>query len=105
MKFYRYLYTSEKYQDKKQKICKKLKWNIGQLNVYVITLSEGDDLLDIFHCALLKQKTFPRKHLFVVGIADGYGEALELSRTIVQDIYTRTGSASVKEYILQQQQK
>lgn len=102
MKFYKYLYTCEKYKTKKDKICRKLKWNIGQLHVYVIALAQGEDQLEIYHCALLKQKTFRRNPVFVVGIANGYGEAVELVRIIVQEILEKTGTANVKEYILEQ---
>ena len=101
VKFYKYLYTTEKYKSKKDKICRKLKWNMGQINVYVIALSTGEDQLEIFHSALLKQKAFRKNNpVFVVGIANGYGEAVELIQTIVQDIYEKTGTADIKEYIL-----
>ncbi len=55
----------------------KIKWKLltgrGQLGIYLISLSRTSDQLDIFHCALLKQKYFDKKALQVVGIAEGQG--------------------------------
>ncbi len=103
MKFYQYLYTSEKYRKIQKKICTKLQWNIGQLRVHVIALASGNNLLEIYHCAFLKQKGCRRKDIFVVGIAEGYEEALILSQKIIDDVYKKTGNVEVKEYILNQQ--
>jgi len=100
VKFYKYLYTTEKYRLKKEKICRKLKWNIGQINVYVIALAPGEDQLEIYHSALLKQKAFRRNSIFIVGIANGYMEVVALTQEIIQDVYDKTESANVKEYLL-----
>ncbi|MDD3206170.1 MAG: hypothetical protein PHS74_10640 [Lachnospiraceae bacterium] len=102
MKFYKYLYTTEKYADKKKKICRRLRWNIGQINVHVITLAKGNDLLEIYHCALLQQKNFRRQGIFIVGIAEGYEEAVSLSQQIISEIYQKTGDVAVKQYIIDQ---
>lgn len=104
MKFYKQMYASDRFKKKKKMICHKLKWNIGQLNVYVIALAEGTDLLEIYHCALLKQRKF-RRDVFVVGIANGYMEALELTQEMIQDIYDKTKDTKIKEYILKQQSR
>ena len=103
MRFYKYLYTTDKYSKKWKKICRKLKWNIGQVRVHVIALAPGNDLLEIYHCAFLQQKAFRKKGIFIVGIAEGYDEAVALSQKIISDIYEETGDVKVKEYILNQQ--
>lgn len=103
MRFYKYLYTTDKYSKKQKKICRKLKWNIGQIKVHVIALASGNDLLEIYHCAFLQQKAFRKSDIFIVGIAEGYDEAVALSQKIVSDVYEETGDVKVKEYILNQQ--
>lgn len=105
MRFYKYLYTTDKYSEKKQKICRKLRWNIGQIKVHVIALASGNDLLEIYHCAILQQKAFNKRDIFIVGIAEGYEEAIALSQQIVSDVYEQTGDVKVKEYILNQQSR
>lgn len=105
MRFYKYLYTTDKYSEKKHKICRKLKWNIGQIKVHVIALASGNDLLEIYHCAILQQKVFRKRDIFIVGIAEGYEEAIALSQQIVSDVYEQTGDVKLKEYILNQQSR
>ena len=56
-----------------------------QLGIYLISLSRTSDQLDIFHCALLKQKYFDKKALQVVGIAEGREEAIFLVQQMLQD--------------------
>lgn len=61
MKFYRRLYVGPSIRN-----VNKIKWKLltgrGQLGIYLISLSCTSDQLDIFHCALLKQKYFDKRH-------------------------------------------
>ena len=54
MKFYKYLYIGDTVKDP-AKAKRKLKLHAGQL-VYVICIAQGNDQLEIFHSAYLKQK-------------------------------------------------
>ena len=73
IEFYHNLYVSECWQKKKGKIVKRLKENKLQPQVYVITLSQGEqNQLEFFSSVLLKQSIFEHSKLFVIGIADGY---------------------------------
>ena len=80
----------------------KLKHNVGQLNIYVISLAYGNDLFSIHHCAYLKQKIYHKHPLFVIGIANGYDEAIKLVQKIVEDIYEKTGEYKIKDYLKHQ---
>ena len=57
-----------------------------------------DNLFDIFHAAHLKEPAFYRQDPFIVGIASGYEEAMEMVRCMVEDIYRETGAFRVREY-------
>ena len=56
MKFYKYLYIGDTVKDP-AKAKRKLKLHAGQL-VYVICIAQGNDQLEIFHSAYLKQKYY-----------------------------------------------
>ena len=100
IEFYHNLYVSECWQKKKGKIVKRLKENKLQPQVYVITLSQGEqNQLEFFSSVLLKQSIFEHSKLFVIGIADGYDEALFLVEEIVQDVYQETKSANAVRQI------
>ena len=106
MKFYCDLYVSECWQGKKEKIIKKLKANRIQPQVYIIALSQGDqNELEFFSSILLKQHVFDNSEVFVVGIANGYDEALYMVRYITEQIYAETGTADLREYILERQKE
>ena len=69
------------------------------VSIYFISLaSNKQNLFDIFHAAHLKQPAFYGQNPFVVGIASGYEEALELTQQMVEDIYQETGGFRVREY-------
>ena len=49
------------------------------------------------------QSIFEHSKLFVIGIADGYDEALFLVEEIVQDVYQETKSANARQFLLTDQ--
>lgn len=106
MKYYYALYMDEQTLQKKETILKKMRNNRWQFEIYLITLTQNvNNHLEIFHSALLKQKAIPRENLFVVGIANGYYEALELVEKITQDVYDKTNGVDIRNYILQSQKE
>ena len=106
IKFYCDLYVSECWRDKKAKIMKKLKANRLQPMVYVVTLSQGDqNHLEFFSSVLLKQHVFDSASLFVVGITDGYDEALACVEKIAGQAYRDTGGTDIRGYLLKKQEE
>lgn len=104
MEFYCDLYVSECWHKKKAKIIKKLIKNRIQPQVYVIALAQGEqNQLEFFSSILLKQHVFEHAELFIVGIADGYDEALDLTKKITGEIYSKTGDTDLRKYILGRQ--
>ena len=48
----------------------------------------------------LMQKSYPgKKEMQIIGLAKGYAEALELVRSIIEEVYQNTGDADVKSYL------
>lgn len=100
MKWYRHLYMGEQARKNKHKIVKKIRYNQPQIDIYVITLAQNQyDLLDIYPAYVLLQKYFQKQEYFIVGIAKGYKEALEVVTRIVMEVYTQTGTFDIKKYI------
>ena len=99
MRWAKELYLSEKTAGKKDKIIRKAERGIGMVSIYFISLASNEqNLFDIFHAAHLKQPGFYSQDPFVVGIASGYEEALEITQRMVEDIYRETGGFGVREY-------
>lgn len=107
MVWYRELYVGEQAKKDKQKIIWKVKHGAGMTDVYLIALaSNGTDLLDIFHSAVLLQKPYRRyRSPFIIGIARGYEEAVEVAAIILADVYRNTGTFRVREYVGSKQKK
>ena len=106
VKIYCDLYVSECWQEKKEKIIKKLRQNRLQPQVYVIALSQGEqNHLEFFSSMLLKQRVYKNTGLFVVGIASGYDEALSITAEIADHVYRETGGADIRRFILDRQKE
>ena len=50
-----------------------------------------------------KQEWYRDKDVFVVGLAKGYLQALELVRKIAEETVDKTGDADIRQYILKRQ--
>jgi hypothetical protein len=100
MRFYKKLYTCPKLRKSKAKVVWKLKTGRPQPLVYVIALAKNDDLFEIYHSALLKQKYFRKKENapYILGVALGYNEAVDLITEMIMEVYNATGGYDVKTY-------
>ena len=106
MRFYKYLYISEKLEKKKAKILRKLQMNKFQLAVQLVVLPMGkNNQLEIINSQLLLQPSYPRQEMFVVAIVSGYDEAIEFVEKTVSEVYDKTGGADVRSYILRKEQE
>lgn len=100
MRFHKNLYVGKsiKHPDR---VKRKLRVAAGQFQVYLITISSnGNNQLECFHNALLKQKIFYRQDHLVVGIAGSYEEALSLILQITEECVNATGTGNIKEFLL-----
>ena len=106
MNYYYNLYLDEKTAVDKDIIKEKLNSNKWQLNIYLVVLSKSEkNHLEICHSALFLQNKMKKEDLFIVGIAKGYQEAIELVEKITQDVYDETKGTDLKSYILKKQQE
>ena len=106
MKFYRNLYVSESLEKKKDKIIQKMKKGKYPLTIYILALiEEGENQLEFYSSALLRQKMVSDEGIFVVGIAAGYDDAVYLVEDIAKEVYERTGSLDIRSYIQEQEER
>lgn len=102
MRFYRKLYLSPSLVKKRKKVMWKLRTGRPQPTCFVIALANNNDLFEIYHSAMLKQKYYRKKsnsnELYIVGVALGYYGAVELVIQMLQDVFTATGGYNVKNY-------
>lgn len=98
MHFYKNLYTSPSLQKKKRQIVWKLKTGKTLPFVYVVTLSEQNDLMEIYHCFILKQPYYRKNPPYVIGIADSYQSAVELVQNILLDVSSQAGDFDMKAF-------
>lgn len=100
MIWYENLYIGESIIHKKDRIIWKIRHNAGQINIYVITLASNEkNLLDIIPSQELLQRGYPKSQLYIVGLAKGYDEAVTVAASIVDEVYRRTGTFSVRNYL------
>ncbi len=100
MHFSKKLYMSQAIKKNSLKIKWKLKTGRPQPTIYVIALAKNNDLLEIYHSAILKQNYYKQKDNvpFIVGIANSYNSAVELVINIIEDAWADTESYDIKKY-------
>lgn len=97
MKFYKYLYVGDTVKDP-TKMKRKLKLHAG-VGGYVISIAAGDDQLEIYKAAYLKQKYYRYHPPIIVGIASNYDEAIDIVVQITKECLYATGECNLKEYL------
>jgi len=101
MRWYHKLYIGKTARSKRYKIVWKVKHRAGMLGVYLITLASNENnLLDIFDSSLLLQPHFKNEDLFIVGIAYGYDEAVEVATKIIEELYQKTGDFKIRQFLI-----
>ncbi len=99
IKWYRKLYMSENAKKKRREIVWKVKHKAGLLNTFLITIPRyGNNQLEIIDSSELLQKHYNYTTTYVVGIAIGYEQALELVERIVSDVLAETKHVRIREY-------
>lgn len=100
MRFCKRLYLSPSIKDKRQQIIWKLKTGRPQPTIYLIALAGNDDLFEIYHSGIFKQRYFKKKENapYIVGIARGYAGAVDLVSEMLTDVWRETNSYDVKNY-------
>lgn len=105
MKYYYALYVDEHINDVNE-VIKNIENNKWQLEKYLVALTKNEaNHLEIFNSVLLIQKAVPTEDLFIVGITNGYAEALEMVEKIVREVYDETSGADIRNYILRKQRE
>lgn len=106
MKWYHNLYVGDSIADRVKQVKRKLNHHVWIASIYVIAFaSNPKNLLDVIPCWELRQRAYPGKNLFIVGLAKGYKEALELVTRIVDETYQNTGNVDVRTYLLSERRK
>lgn len=102
MQFYKNIYVSESLKKHKRQIAWKLKTRIFMPSIYVISISENSNLLDIYHSVILKQPYFKKNDLYVVGFCTSQSEAKDIVQQIMIDVLNKNGDLDVKKYFLEE---
>ena len=106
MRYYHNLYISEKLEEKRTDIITNIANDKWQFEKYLIVLTENENNhLEFFNSVLLLQKVILKDNLFVVGIADGYQEAVEIVRMITEEVYKNTQDVDIRGYLLAKEQE
>ena len=102
MYFYRHLYVGPSIKDP-EKIKNRLIRGEGSFTIYVIMLctsgGPGSNQLEFCHCVNLQQPYYRKNPPYIIGIASGRIEAIEMIQQLVQEAYDNTGSGDVRAYL------
>lgn len=94
------LVTDETCIGRKNSILRKIRMNAGLPDTYLICLAKNSDIFDIIDCSNLKQKGYPKKDLYILGIAKGKENAVELAARLVVSFSKIYGVEQFKHELL-----
>lgn len=107
MRFYKNLYTSAHIRNLRY-----LKWRLrhhaGNLSVYVIALcgmdeparpADGGGQIEFYHNVFLQQPYYRQHAPYIIGLASGRAEAMDLCAQIVQEAVDATGRPDIYSYL------
>lgn len=101
LKYHPRLYLSEGInREKLEKIKRDLADRPDKAGVYVLTLAgNASDQLDIYASKYLRQKYYDRHPLYVIGLAEDRGSAVDIVERIARDTWAARGDTGLKEYL------
>lgn len=103
MVWYKNMYLGDNAKREKSIIVAKTEAHRFQSDVYLVSIpSNHDNLLEMFSANQFLQPHFKKrenKDIYIVGIAKGYDEGLEVMGTILTDTYNNTGGFDVAKYL------
>ncbi len=101
LEYYPRLYVSEGInREKLEKLKRDLASRPHKAEVFLLTLPENaSDQLSIYESKYLRQKYYDRHPLYVIGIADGYPEAVDIVEQIAREAWAARGDARLREYL------
>jgi len=93
------LYVGDKLKQKKDKAIQSIKRKKVTFGIYCITFaSHPDNLFDIIDANELLFPHYQRSDIYIVGLAKGKDEAINLVHDMLMEIYQKTGDFKVKNY-------
>lgn len=100
MRWWKHLYMGDRAAGNRPGVLRGIREGKPMPDTYVITLPEsGNHILDIRPVLLLTKKERQAEDFLVLGVASGYGEACEVVRSMVDDMYRRTGAFNWNQYM------
>lgn len=100
MYVYKELVTDEQCKSKRSTVIRKLRMNAGLWNTYLICVSSGSDIFDIIDCSNLKQKGYPKENLYILAIAEGKENAMELAARLYVTFSAIYGREQFKQRLM-----
>ena len=106
MEFYNNLYISESLEHKKRSLIRQIKHKKACPGIFIIALPHTEhNQLECYSASMLKQKVYDTDDLFIVGIANGYFEALYIIKDMYEDFLLDHEDVNIRRYIESQRQK
>lgn len=101
-KLFKELYTNDLSPKKVKRYRSRLEQGKPALSLYLIALPlTGQGILEIYPYTSLLQKHYKEssQSMYVLGMADSYDDALELTRQMIENMYKKTGGFSVRDFV------
>ena len=94
------LYLGQEIGPKFKAVKKNIRKEKFTKDIYILMMPLGEaNQLDIMDASYLKQPYYRKKPLYIVGIAQGKGEANEILLRIAKDCYAKQGNGDIRTFL------
>lgn len=101
-KLYKQLYTNRLPEKTVKKYRERIKKGKPAISLFLVVMPlSGDGILEIYPYTAFLQKHFKeqKKPVYVLGIADSYDAAVDVTVRLIDDMYRETGAFSVQAFV------
>ena len=99
MKFFQDMYVSEAVASHTDELIAKIKQNSVVKGLYLIVLAENsENLLEIIASREIVKPMYSKRELWIVGLAGGRKDALQLVEHMIGQMYEQTGTFDIRTY-------
>lgn len=99
MRFAKKIYVSDGLSGREREFKARLKFRKLKKQVYVIYFNRYSDTPEFMNSIFLRQDYYKRHSIYVIGIVENYGQAVEYVADLLKDSFEKNGNFNVKEIV------
>lgn len=99
MRFAKKIHVSDGLAGRERELKVRLKLRKLKKHVYIIYFNRHSNTPEFMNSIFLKQKYYKNHSMYVIGVVETYGQAVEYVAELLKDAFGKNGNFNVKEIV------